>query len=195
MKKIFAAIIPFVFIISCSKKDNVEPPPPAHPPMKYTNLGNVAIKFGQVKTLDINGDNTVDLIFSTMAVGDPLFKRDKKRYYANGRFDVFSLVNEGEETPVLNTNDSITVQNHAGYNWYNASSIILAEKIIEETGPPYWQGNWKNASHKFFAVQVRKDNLLYSGWVEASFNTNTEELILHRAAVATVPGKNIVAGK
>jgi hypothetical protein len=81
-----------------------------------------------------------------------------------------------------------------GYNWFNASSVMLAEKIIEEAGPDHWEGNWKNASHKYLAIQLRKDDLRYNGWVELSFKTDTEELTLHRAAITTEPGKTITAG-
>lgn len=195
MIKFLAVVILVWTITSCEKENNSKPPPSSHPEMRYTDLKNVSIKFGQQKSLDINGDNSIDLLFSTVLVGDPLFRRDKKRYYVNASFDVFSLVNEEEETPVLNNDDSVTIRKHPGFNWYNASSIILAEKIIEETGPAHWQGNWKNASHKYFAVRVRKNDLLYNGWIEASFETDTEELILHHAAIAVEPGKDIKAGK
>jgi len=43
---------------------------------------------------------------------------------------------------------------------------MLAEKIIEEAGPDHWEGNWKNASHKHLAIQLRKGDLRYNGWVE-----------------------------
>ena len=195
MKKILVLAIPVLLIASCKKENTNQSPPSSQPEMRYTDLKNVTIKSGQQKSLDINGDNSIDLLFSTILVGDPLFRRDKRRYYANASFDVFSLVNEGEETPVLNNNDSVTIRNHPGFNWYNASSIILAEKIIEETGPAHWEGNWKNAIHNYFAVQVRKNDLLYTGWVEISFTTDTEELILHRAAIATEAGKDIKAGQ
>ncbi len=195
MKKILALAIPVLLIASCKKENTNHPPPLSHPEMRYTDLKNVSVKFGQQKSLDINGDNSIDLLFSTALVGDPVFRRDKRRYYVNASFDVFSLVNEEEETPVLNNGDAVTIRKHPGFNWYNASSLILAEKIIEETGPAHWEGNWKNASHKYFAVQVRKNDLLYNGWIEASFKTDTEELILHRAAIAVEPGKDIKAGK
>ena len=195
MKKFSILVVIVLIISSCEKENTNQPPPSPHPEMWYTDLKNVSLKFGQQKSLDINGDNSIDLLFSTVLVGDPLFRRDKRRYYANAAFDVFSLVNEEEETPVLNNDDSVTIRKRPGFNWYNASSIILAEKIIEETEPAHWEGNWKNANHKYFAVQVRKNDLLYSGWVEASFKTGTEELILHRAAIAVEPGKDIKAGK
>jgi len=90
---------------------------------------------------------------------------DKRRYFVTASFDVFSLVNEQEETPALNKEDAITISNPPGFNWYNASSLVLAEKFIEETGPAHWEGNWKNADHKYLPVQVRKNNFRHNGWV------------------------------
>ncbi len=195
MKKIWILLLPVLLFNACSEKNIIDPPGGTHPQMRYTDLGNLSVKFGQQKALNIDGDNTIDLLFSTALVADPIARVDKRRYYVNASFDVFSLVNEQEETPVLNKNEVIAINNHPGFNWYNASSIVLAEKIIEENGPDHWEGNWKNADHKYFAVQVRKNDLRYNGWVEVSFKMDTGELVLHRAGVAVEAEKNIKAGQ
>ena len=96
---------------------------------------------------------------------------------------------------MLNSGDAITIKKHTGFNWYNASSLVIAEKIIGETGPARWEGNWKNADHKYFALQVRRGTLRFNGWVELSFKTATEEFVLHRAAISKEPGKDVIAGK
>jgi hypothetical protein len=196
MKKILLVILLSVSLAACQKEIVYTRPilPEPHPEMVYTDLGNVSVKFGKQKAVDIDGDNAIDLLFSTMLVGDPILRRDKRQYYVNAFFDVFLLTNDHEETPALNYRDAITIGNHTTFNWYNASSVVVAEKIIEQTGPVHWEGNWKNADHKYLAVQLRKADLLYTGWVEASFKADTEELILHRAAIAVKPGKNIKAG-
>ena len=193
MKKIFVSLLP-VFLIACNKEISSPPAPPVYPTMHYTDLGNVSIKFGQQKVINLDGDNTIDLLFSTVLVGDPVLRRDRRQYYVNAGFDVFLLTNNLEQTPILNSGDGITKNDQTGYNWFNASSVLLAEKIIEETGPDHWEGNWKNADHKYIPVQVRKNNLRYNGWVEASFRTVSEELVLHRAAIATEAGKTVKAG-
>lgn len=191
MKKAFILALPILLFTACDDKEVTAP----HPEMRYTELNNVSIKFGQHKMLDLDGDNTQDLLFSTVLIGDPIARVDKRRYFVSGAFDAFSLVNVQEETPPLHNGDVITISNPAGFNWYNASSLMLAEKIIEETGPDHWEGNWKNADHKFFPVQLRKNQLRYNGWVEVSFKTDTEEMILHRAAIAIEPGKDVKAGQ
>lgn len=194
MKKYLLLLLP-VLIMACEKKNRpVQPTPAPHPQMQYTNLNNVSIKFGQLQMLNLDGDNVMDLLFSTLLVGDPVLKRDRRQYFVSASFDMFLLTNINEQTPLFNNGDKITIADPAGHNWFNASSVLLAEKIIEETGPDHWEGNWKNASHKYLGVQLRKGDLRYNGWVELSFKTDTEELILHRAAIAKEPGKTITVG-
>lgn len=195
MKKFLGLLLPVLLLAACDDKDIIQPPPQVHPQMRYTELNDVSIKFGQQKSLDIDGDFMKDLLFSTMLVADPISRVDKKRYFVTASFDVFSLINEQEETPALSMGDTITIINLLGFVWHNANSPVLAEKIIEETGPDHWEGNWKNAMHNFLPVQVRKNNLRYNGWVEVSFKKDSEELILHRAAVSVEAGKDVKAGK
>lgn len=193
MNKLYILLL-IVSLYSCSDKDNsIELP--VHPPMVYTDLNDVKIKFGQFKALDINKDNTEDFAFSTLLVGDPVLRRDKRQYYANSSFDAFLLVDDIEQTPVLSQNDLIPINDHAGLHWYNASSIILTQKIIGENEPVHWEGNWQNVSHKFIPVQVKKNELRYNGWVEISFSTANEELTLHKAAIAVDAGVNVRAGR
>jgi hypothetical protein len=194
MKK-YLAMIGVVALAGCDKQKHILPPPAQHPAMEYTALNNVTVKFGQHKEVDIDGNNSTDLLFSTVLVGDPIGRVDKRQYFINGFFDAFSLVNEQEQTPVLNNGDAITIKKQTGFNWYNASSIMIAEKIIGETGPARWEGNWKNADHKYFALQVRRGTLRFNGWVELSFKTATGEFVLHRAAISKEAGKDIIAGK
>ena len=195
MRIFFGLLLPVLLLTACDDKDNIQPPTQVHPKMRYTELNNVTIKFGQQNSLDIDGDNMKDLLFSTVLVGDPIARVDKRRYFVTASFDVFSLVNEQEETPALDKEDVITIGNPRDFNWYNASSLVLAEKIIEETGPGHWEGNWKNADHKYLPVQVRKNNLRHNGWVEVSFKMDSEEVILHRAAFAVEAGKEVKAGQ
>ncbi|HEX7844899.1 MAG TPA: hypothetical protein VF476_03800, partial [Chitinophagaceae bacterium] len=74
------------------------------------------------------------------------------------------------------------------------SEVFLGEKIIGVNQPVYWQGPWKDVSHKFLAVQIVKNDLKYNGWIELTFDTANERLILHRAAISTEAGKEVKAG-
>jgi hypothetical protein len=194
MKKILLFLIPVLITTACTEKE-ITAPPSVHPEMRYTDLANKVIKFGQQKSLNIDGNHTNDLLFSTMLVGDPVLRRDRRQYYVTGAFDVFLLVNNLEQCPVLKAGDTITLNDHPGFNWYNANSIVLAEKIIEEKGPDHWEGNWKNTHHRYLPLQVRRNDLRYNGWVEISFQTGAEEMTLHRAAISVEEGKTVEAGR
>lgn len=76
-----------------------------------------------------------------------------------------------------------------------ANGIVLVEKIIEETAPVHWEGIWKDVSHKYIPVQILKNNNRYNGWIEVSFSTAAGEFILHKAAIATQPNRDIKAGQ
>jgi len=80
------------------------------------------------------------------------------------------------------------------YNWYNASSLMIAEKIVSMNTPPYWNGQWKNADHQYLPFFLELSGGNYFGWVEFSFDTNSEKIILHKAAIAKKPAAEVKAG-
>ncbi len=192
MKRFFILLSSVVLIASCKKDDQ---PPADNKPMTYIDLKDSAVAFNRSAYFDLDGDGQKDILFNTLLVGDAVNKLDKKQWYVTSSFTTNLPVSLSESIPVLNMADSIPVANFNGYNWYNASSIILAQKITGETGDPYWQGDWKNATHRFIPVQVQKANGVYNAWVEVSFNTATEKIILHKAAISKKAGKAIAAGK
>src|SRR5439155_20250618 len=97
-----------------------------------------------------------------------------------------------DESPMLQKGDSIALS-HPGYNLWEISSIVLAEKIIDNNGN-HWEGLWKNADHQYLPVQVEKNNKLYHGWIELSFDTTREVMILHKSAISTEENKTVKAG-
>ena len=181
-------------LLAC-KKNLVEQTPVAHPKMAYSNLSDSAVVFGRSASFDLDGNGEKDIYFGTLLVGDPVSQQDKKQWLVTSSFNANLPVNTSENIPMLNLNDSIPLSDFPGYGWYNASSIVLSQKIIGVTGAPYWEGRWKDASHRFIPVQLRKNNDLYNGWVEISFDTLNAKLILHKAAVSFEPNKSILAGK
>ena len=185
-----------VIQIAACKKPITENPPPAgqDPEMRYTDLGNQPIGFNQFISLDLDKDGQKDISFSTLLVGDPIYKVDKMQWLLSSSFYTNLPVKE-ERIPVMDTGDSIHIRNFNGYEWFNASHIVLTQKIIGITGDPYWEGDWKQAAHQFAPFQVMHNNSLYNGWVEISFNQADEKLVLHRAAISMEAGKKIAAGK
>lgn len=187
----FAAIA--LFIMSCKKV--LEPEEEFLPKMSYINLSDTVLNFGgHPIILDLNGDDQNDVRFNTLLVGDPVNKVDKKQWLISAYFDT-KLPILDERLPVMHSMDEIPVTNFFGYNWYNANTVLLAQRIEGMAGQIYWEGDWKEVNHNYIPIQIKRDNALYNGWIEVSFNINNEKLILHKAAVCKEENRLIKAGK
>ena len=183
-----------LFLAACKKdKPAVQVPTTPHPLMQYLDLHDEPISFGGVKMIDINGDGTNDFLFSTLLVGDPVLERDRRQFYISSSTTSHLLVDGNDQSPVLAANAEIKLQ-HDGYQWFEVVSLLLAEKIIPVNGTNFWQGAWKDVQHKFIALQVKKNGNIYNGWIEITFSTTAERIILHRGAISTEPGKTVRAG-
>ena len=191
MRKFFLFAIPVLFFYSC-KKDAIVPKPSTHPVMRYKDLQNAEVAVSYSQSVDIDNDGTKDFAFSVLLVGDPILQRDRLQFIAHSKIDDNLLNNDEDQSPVLNRYDLIS-ETHQGYQWYEISAIVLAEKITTMTNV-FWEGLWKNASHKYLPVQIKRNNKLYHGWIELSFDTASEKLILHKSAISTEAGKDVKAG-
>ena len=194
MKKLSTLLLPFMLLIGCKDKDITKPNDPNHPEMIYTDLHNLEVKKDQRAFLDLDKDGFKDLLFSTLLVGDAINKVDKLKYYVMSAEKRLLLSSQDDRTPVYSDGDKLPLHNKDGYEWNEVLWIVLAEKITGINKPPFWTGDWKNAAHKFIAVQVVKNNDHYCGWVEISFDTAGEKIILHKAAISREAGKEVVAG-
>lgn len=194
MKKICSLVLSVLLLAACKKEKATRPGTPVpHPLMQYLDLHDQSIGFGQVKLVDINSDGSDDLLVSTLLVGDPILERDRRQYYISSGTQSRLLMDGNSQSPILGKDDEIKLQ-HPGYNWFEVNSLLLAEKIVPMTGNPFWQGNWKAVSHKYLPVQIKKNGDIYNGWIEISFDTASEKVILHRAAVCTEADKTVKAG-
>lgn len=193
-KALKALIIPLWLItlaaVACIKQASEDVP---HPNMQYTYLQNLELKENEYYHLDIDANGTPDFTFYTQLVGDPVLKQDRRQFLAGSKVETSLLNNENDESPRLNKGDKITV-NHKNYNWYELSSLVLAEKVTPEEGSIFWQGQWKDARHNYLPVQLAKGGKVFLGWVEISFNQQEQKLVLHKAAISTESGKEIRAG-
>ena len=192
MKKLLIIGIASVLLVACSKKPPINPPGITHPQMVYKNLADKEVKYGQIQYVDVDNDGSNDFRFDVLLVGDPILQRDRVQFYANSGIKRNLLNNQVDESPVLSKGDSVK-KFHNGYTWWEISSIVLVEKIIENTGS-HWEGLWKNANHVYLPIQIEKNNKLYHGWIELSFDTTGEKLILHKAAVSTEEDRSVQAG-
>jgi hypothetical protein len=194
MTALKALIVPLWLItlaaVACMKKGIEEVP---HPPMQYTYLQDVEIGANEYFHLDVDANGSPDFTFYTQLVGDPVLKQDRRQFLAVSKVETDLLNNVSDESPKLIKGDRISFE-HEGYNWYQVSSIVLAEKVISLNGEVSWKGLWNGATHHYLPLAVEKNNQVYLGWIEISFNTGSQKLILHKAAISTDSGKDIRAG-
>ncbi len=194
MKKTIWLVLVLLMAIAC-KKPSSEPPVELYPSMLVKDLADSSLVFGKIASFDLDDNGEKDVLFSTQLVGDPVEQKDKRQWMVTSSFNASLPVNNTEHIPVLRYLDSISLNNFSGYAWYNASQILLSQKTITMTTPPFWEGDWKEASHRFVPIQLKKQDGLYNGWIEVSFSMAEEKLILHKAGVCKEANKNIVAGK
>lgn len=189
-----------VLTAACQKTDDqgvVPKPPDTDLPaesVEYTDLTGKEIKRGEGLALDLNKDGIRDFVFGTQLVGDPFDKVDKVQYTVLSGVDSYLPINAEESIARFRKGEEIPISNFGGFIWYRISFSVLAQKIISETKPPYWEGDWKASRHDFLPVQVYKDQKRYAGWIELSFDTLNETLIFHRAAISKTPERSLKAG-
>jgi hypothetical protein len=193
MNKMFSLVLVILVFSACKKDKPAIPVEEEGPEMQYHDLQNAEVKDHQSKRIDLNNDGITDFFFATLLVGDPVLRRDRLQFYAYSMVETYLLNDNKDQSPVLNKSDEISNQ-HNGYQWFDLSAIVLAEKITPLTESPFWEGDWKLANHKYLPVYVGKNGDIYYGWIELSFDAPAEKMILHRAALCTEPGQKIKAG-
>lgn len=187
------AVATVLVLTACHKEPSpVTPPAELHPEMLYKDLQNAEVSYQRSRTIDIDGDGSIDFYFGVQLVGDPILQRDRMQFLANSVVKRNLLNDANDQSPVLNKMDTIS-KVHQGYTWWEISAIVLTEKITTNTNV-YWDGLWKAANHNYLPIQVEKAGKLYHGWIELSVDTAAEKLILHRAALSKEEDKSVKAG-
>lgn len=194
----YTLVLAATLIISCGKDNTLKAPQEPEKPlpeMLYTDLQNRELKFQQTQLIDLNHDGTIDIGFSTWYIGDPVEKEDEVLFFAGSYVHSNLLMNNANGSPAFNAGDTIPVNNYPGHNWYQVAQVEMALKNTPATGPSYWEGDWKQVNHKYLAIQVVSGNKRYNGWIEVSFDTTGEKLVLHKSAISKEAEKAVVAGK
>lgn len=192
MRHYLFLLIPVLILVACRKPTEQPVPVEQHPQMRYLDLGNAEVKYLKGKGVDINTDGKTDFWFHVELIGDPVLHRDRMQFYASSAIHCNLLNDVQDQSPVLNRMDIISPVMD-GYDWWEISAIVLTEKIITDAGS-YWEGRWKKAGHNYLPIQMEAQGKRYQGWVELSFSTEDEKVILHRAALCTEAEKEVKAG-
>lgn len=201
MKILFVFSSALLLLVSCTKRDAlpdipVKLPPPAIdlPDMIVTELNDLEVEYRKSQRLDLDHDGVIDLTFAVWYIGNPNEHEDELLYFAASGTQSSLMVSGENESPRFSKDEIIPVEPLAGHDWYIVSQVELAMKNIGMSGQPYWEKAWKDAQHKFLAVQVQRNGRSYYGWVEVSMNAASSKLILHRAAISKVADKAVKAG-
>lgn len=184
MRSILSAIIVLSFF-SCTKENM--------PSMHYRNY-DLDISYGHSNRIDLNEDGAYDLMFNVYLIGDPIAEQDKLRFAATSFVNGFVLIDEEGKSPIMSKGEVITAKNMIPYVWYEVNQVYLSQKIMSKTDT-WWEGPWKDVNHKYFALQVKKEGRLYNAWVELSFDTANEKLIVHRSGISLQPDVSVNAGE
>lgn len=192
MGKILLAGSIIILLIACDKRPEQPNPGEPHPQMYYKDLKNTEVGYQKGKPIDLDDDGSTDFLFHVLLLGDPILQRDRMQFYAGSGIGRNLLNDAQDQSPMLSHSDLIS-STMPGYNWWEISAVVMAEKVITNSGS-YWDGIWKNAFHKYLPIQMKKQGKLYHGWIELSFDTIREKLILHRSAISREEEKPVKAG-
>lgn len=197
MKQILLAVA-VLSVVSCSKKsDNLPAPPPSSEPtldMEYTDLQNITVSKDQHRVLDLDKDGNNDFLFAAMLIGDPLEMQDKLRFSVYSNPNTSLLIQDPNRTPVLEKGAPIYRIGRSPFEWFIIAQAELTEKVTGMQPPSFWRGDWKDASHRFIAVQVNRAEKSYNGWIEISVDQKENRVILHKMAVSKIAEVEIRAG-
>ncbi|MFY7899967.1 MAG: hypothetical protein ACOVNY_07265 [Chitinophagaceae bacterium] len=198
--KTYVTLLTFCLIAFTSCKKNPSTPSTLLPnpviEMEYTNLNDKEVKYQQsAVVIDVNKDNRADIIFETLLTGDFIHKIDKLKFQVLTNITTALPVNNNEQVPVMNPNETITINNFNGYEWYGGSEIVLMERQENAIGNMSWSGNWLGTQKKYLPFQIYQNNKRYNGWVEVSADNISQRLVIHRFAHCKQAEVSIIAGK
>ncbi|HTQ28042.1 MAG TPA: hypothetical protein VMI35_07940 [Puia sp.] len=189
MKKTPWFLMTMICVYACDK-----PVPSNLPPMNYSDLTGQQISFGGRADVDLDGDSIIDVRFSTLLVGDPLAQIDKEKYFAESRGGCLLPLDTNDNAPRMNLGDRILAADFSGHSWLSAASVELVQKVKSAPGSHHWEGKWAGSNHNYLPVQVRKNGQPYNGWIELSVDSMDEKIILYRAGISKIAGREVEAG-
>ncbi|MBO9593900.1 MAG: hypothetical protein J7599_13415 [Niabella sp.] len=178
----------------CDKKKNPPVPDLPEKAIQYTDLHNRTITFGQQASVDADGNGTDDLVFRTSLVGDPINKEDKRQWRVQVQSTTRLPVNTADHIPVMPQKQPVSIQDFNGYHWSEGVAALLAEKVTNGNDQVFWRGDWMTAVHLFIPFRITRNSRFHTGWIEVSFSTDQEQLILHRAALSLKENQAIETG-
>lgn len=182
-----------VLLTACGKERHPAP----LPEMKLIDLGDEAVSVGQRKHLDLDSNGVSDFIIAQFEYFSTIEQAMKREFYIFSFESTYTLTDEDGFLPVYRMNDIIRNGGTEFHEWANVSQNIIARKTTYlNNNAVVWLGDWLNQTRQFIAVKINNESgHSYNGWIEASFDVNTEIVTLHRAALSQVAGRDVKAGE
>jgi hypothetical protein len=177
----FIGLMFCLLLISC-KEDEV-----VSPGIIYRNVNEQISEFPDSYSLDIDLDGETDFVFSTRSVINDGFVNQEYNFYPTRSNAVFELAGR---VAVLEENQSVEPGNPFSKN--TAPMIIR----IDENDEIRWEGDWTQVTNKYIGIHFTdfKDVKRY-GWIQVSFNVDTETLFIHDLAYQVQGNTGIKAGQ
>lgn len=193
MKRILLAAL-VIGLAACEKEPVSNTP--AHPQMTYRDLSATVVNITTPAGVDINGDGPSDVWFDIWPTRDEALGRDFHRFTVTPGEGARLLVNAANGTPIIPQGGAIKLYGENGYEWKAPATADLAKRtLVRGVFAPAWEGAWKDVQHKFLAVQLTANGVFYNGWIELSFDTAREKVVLHRSGISREAGREVIAGQ
>jgi hypothetical protein len=180
-------LLTLLTINSCSKNTEQRVPEP-DTLLIYQELYNQEVGLNDPPLIiDTDQNGKSDLIFSVAITYNPTTGITEKSATVINLAGTYLPIQTGDPTPLLSYGDKIHQQYFTPpqYHWNNAWRTFMASKQLSPITSNDWKGLWVGASHKYipFLIEWVLGAPNY-GWIEISFDTTQEKIILHKCAVS-----------
>ena len=199
MRLCFYAVLFLSFFTSCKKEAAQKETLFYLPKMAVKTFEKEISKRLNILSLDVDNNGFGDVTYQTYYNQDMNLPGYKLKFYASGSSLISFPLNansQDQETLPLKKGDVIDKNSFAfPYQWTHQPFVLMATKAEPYFNKPiYWEGAWREASHIYQGFKLEYPTGVYYGWVELSFDTAAERLMIHKAAMSTELDKGVKAG-
>ena len=141
----------------------------------------------QDRTLDLDGDNKVDFVFTYSAVTSNTYPSSATF------FSLYTLGLDSNQVQNSSSGGTIPLQDGAQISdtsgWSNSSGSIAGA-----TSPSHWYGAWITTNQRNLGLRLRRSGFYYYGWVKLSVDSTTGKFNIIDSSYNTKAGVPIFAG-
>lgn len=183
-------IIVFISFIACQSDENDSSD--IYSDIYYQDLNDSAVSYLNPVIVDLNGDTTGDIRFTTSLIGRIDGSTDLT-FIAYPYGGVLFQIN-GEEIPVFQKDDPIGSVPANANTWDRSFDILTAKRYFPD-GDSAMIGSWKNVVNGYLPVKLTVNDTSHFAWIRLSVDSVSTKVILHDCAVNQTAGQPILAGQ